>query len=253
MRYFIEIAFDGSHYHGWQKQKNGVSVQAVLEEKMSLKLKKHIDLVGCGRTDTGVHAHQFFAHFDFDSELQLADTVGVLNRFMPKDIAVLGLSLMSDNAHARFSAVERTYKYYIQAVKSPFALAYSYDYFLSLDIDSMNAACNKLLSITDFSSFSKLHGGQKNNICHLSTCYWSKVGHQLIFTISANRFTRNMVRAIVGTMLEIGKGKLSLNDFERIIDSKNRCLAGESVAARGLFLEKIVYPEELFIRSFRLY
>lgn len=253
MRYFIEIAFDGSNYHGWQKQKNGVSVQAVLEEKISLKLKKQIDLVGCGRTDTGVHAHQFFAHFDWEGDLPLAETVILLNRFMPKDIVVLGLSLMQVDAHARFSAIERTYNYYIQTVKSPFVQAFSFDYFLPLDIEKMNAACIELLSTNDFTSFSKLHGGQKNNHCKLTSCSWSRTNEQLIFTISANRFTRNMVRAIVGTMIEIGKGKLSLDEFKKIIVSKNRCLAGESIAAKGLFLEKIVYPDELFIRSFRLY
>lgn len=253
MRYFLEIAFDGTDYHGWQRQKNGLSVQEVLEDKISLKYKKKIELVGCGRTDTGVHARQFFAHFDWDSALHLAENVHLLNRFLPKNIVVIGLSLMNNDAHARFSAIERTYKYYIQTTKSPFYQNYSLDYFKPLDISSMNAACTELIKTSDFSSFSKLHGGQKNNICLLTECQWEKVEEQLIFTISANRFTRNMVRAIVGTMLEIGKGKLTIADLKQIIKSKNRCLAGESVPAHGLFLEKIVYPQYLFINSFRLY
>jgi len=149
--------------------------------------------------------------------------------------------------------VERMYKYYIQTVKSPFNKLYAWEYTLPLDVELMNKACHVLMKTTDFTSFSKLHGGQKNNLCQLTLCTWERYEQQLIFSIAANRFTRNMVRAIVGTMVEIGKGKLSINDFEAIIASKNRCLAGESVFAGGLFLERVLYSPEIFIDSFRLY
>ncbi|NSW45840.1 MAG: tRNA pseudouridine(38-40) synthase TruA [Bacteroidales bacterium] len=253
MRYFIEISFDGSNYHGWQKQNNGISVQAVLELKLSLQLRENIELVGCGRTDAGVHARQFFAHFDVNIQLDLKQTVFKLNRFLPSNIAVIGLYKVQSYAHARFSAIERTYKYYIQTVKNPFNTKFVWDFTLFLDMELMNKACDILMKTTDFTSFSKLHGGQKNNLCQLYYCKWERNEQQLIFTIAANRFTRNMVRAIVGTMVEIGKGKLGLSEFENIIASKNRCLAGESVFAGGLFLDSVLYPSEIFIDSFRLY
>lgn len=253
IRYFLEISFDGTAYHGWQKQKNGISVQQIMEEKLSLKLKNPIEVIGCGRTDTGVHARQFYLHFDLNEKIVLDDFLFKLNRFLPHDIAAHSIHIVKSDANARFSALERSYNYYIQTQKSPFNRNYSYDFTSVLDLDRMNNACKILMKNEDFTSFSKLHGGQKNNLCRLTECKWQKNRHQLIFTISANRFTRNMVRAIVGTMIEVGKGNLSVKELTNIIESRNRCMAGESVEAKGLFLEKITYPAEIFISSFRLY
>lgn len=253
IRYFLEISFDGTAYHGWQKQKNGISVQQMMEEKLSLKLKKTIEVVGCGRTDTGVHAKQFFLHFDYNEKIKLNDFLFKLNRFLPNDIAAQGIYVVKLDANARFSVVERTYKYYIQMQKNPFNRHYSYEFTSTLNLEQMNRACDILMKTNDFTSFSKLHGGQKNNICRLTECNWQKNEQQLIFSISANRFTRNMVRAIVGTMIEIGQGSVSILEFKNIIESHNRCLAGESVPAKGLFLEKVIYPKDIFIDSFRLY
>lgn len=253
MRYFLEIAFDGTKYHGWQKQSNGLSIQQVIEEKLSLKLKDNIRVIGCGRTDTGVHARQFFLHFDWHQSIILNDFVFNLNRFLPNDIAAKSIYIVKSDAHARFSAIERTYKYYIDTQKNPFNRQYSFEFTLPLDIDKMNRACELLLMNEDFTSFSKLHGGQQNSVCKLTECFWEKKDKQLIFTISSNRFTRNMVRAIVGTMIDIGSEKVSIMQLKDIIEARNRCLAGQSVEAKGLFLEKVVYPLEIFTDSFRLY
>ncbi|MGQ9848140.1 MAG: tRNA pseudouridine(38-40) synthase TruA [Bacteroidales bacterium] len=253
MRYFIEIAFDGTKYHGWQKQSNGISIQQVIEEKISLKLKNNICVIGCGRTDTGVHARQFFLHFDWHQRLVLEEFQHNLNRFLPDDIAVKSIHIVKPDAHARFSAVERTYKYYIETKKNPFNRQYSLEFTLPLNIDLMNRACELLLNNDDFTSFSKSHGGQHNNICKLTKCYWEKKDNQLIFTISSNRFTRNMVRSIVGTMIDIGREKISILQFKDIIESRNRRFAGQSVEAKGLFLEEVVYPLEIFTDSFRPY
>lgn len=253
MRYFIEIVFDGTNYCGWQKQSNGISIQQVIEEKLSLKLKHNISVIGCGRTDTGVHARQFFLHFDWHKNIVLKDFLLDLNRFFPNDIAAKSIHIVKPDAHARFSAIERTYRYYIETQKNPFNRQYSIEFTLPLDIDKMNRACELLLVNDDFTSFSKLHGSQHNNICKLTECYWKKKNYQLIFNISSNRFTRNMVRAIVGTMIDIGRNKVSLSQLKNIIESRNRCLAGQSVEAKGLFLEKVVYSEEIFTDSFHLY
>jgi tRNA pseudouridine38-40 synthase len=245
-RYFIDISFDGTAYHGWQRQKNGLSIQQVLEEKFSSKLHENIEITGCGRTDTGVHARQYIAHFDYTKTIAVEDFSFNMNRFLPHDISLNKIFPVIPEAHARFSAIERTYKYYIIRKKNPFYRNYHLELTMLLDVHLMNEACVKLLQTSDFTSFSKLHGGQKDNICTLTECFWKENGDQLIFTISANRFTRNMVRAIVGTMLEIGKQKLSLTEFQQIINSKNRCLAGESVDAKGLFLEKVIYPKDIY-------
>lgn len=253
MRYFLEIAFDGTNYHGWQKQSNGISIQQVIEDKLSLKLKHNVSVVGCGRTDTGVHARQFFLHFDWQENILFNDFLFNLNRFLPSDIVAKCIYIVKPDAHARFSAVERTYKYYIETIKNPFNRRYSLEFTLPLDIESMNRACKLLLKIDDFTSFSKLHGGQHNNLCKLTECFWEKTDKQLIFTISSNRFTRNMVRAIVGTMIDVGRGKISFSQLNDVIASRNRCLAGQSVDAKGLFLEKVVYPKEIFTDLFHQY
>ncbi len=244
-RYFIDLSFDGTSFSGWQRQKNAISVQQILEEKLSFKLKSHIELVGCGRTDAGVHARQFVAHFDTDVIFDKAELTHSLNRFLPQTIAINEIYNVVGDAHARFSAIERTYKYYIHRCKNPFHLFYSMPYFSPLDVASMNEAAQYLLTVEDFTSFTRLHGGSSHARCKLFCCYWEQNDDMLVFTISANRFTRNMVRAIVGTMLELGRGKINLQDFKHIVEKKNRNVAGESVEAKGLFLDRVVYPENI--------
>lgn len=241
-RYFIKLAYNGANYHGWQVQNNAQTVQEELNEKISLILKKEINLVGCGRTDTGVHAKEFYAHFDISQELDdLKELVFRLNGFLPNDIVIFEILEVPADFHARFDAKSRTYKYYISKQKDPFRIGQSYYYHTHLDIRKMNEACAFLFDYNDFTSFSKLHTQTKTNNCKILEAKWEEVNGQLIFIITADRFLRNMVRAIVGTLLEIGKGKLQVEDFKRIIEAKDRAEAGFSVSADGLFLEKLDY------------
>ena len=242
-RYFIQISYNGLNYHGWQFQPNNISVQAVLTNAISTILQEKIEITGCGRTDAGVHAKKFFAHFDSkNAHLERENLVFRLNSFLPKDISVQNVFHVNNDAHARFDAISRTYNYLIIKDKNPFwqDLAYHYNY--DLDIEKMNAACQLLFEYSDFTSFSKLHTDVKTNLCKIYFAEWEQEGELLKFTISANRFLRNMVRAIVGTMLEIGKSKISIADFRRIIEAKNRSEAGVSVPACGLYLVDIKYP-----------
>ncbi len=208
---------------------------------MSLLLKTDIDIVGAGRTDTGVHAKQMFAHFDFESEIDVPQLVHKLNSFLPKDIAVFNILKVSDAAHVRFDATKRTYEYHIHTIKDVFENDGSYQFQLPLDIDKMNEACEILFKHNDFECFSKVNTGVHTFNCVIFEANWNQNGSKLVFTISADRFLRNMVRAIVGTMINIGTGKISLVDFETIIDSKDRSQAGFSVPAHGLYLTKIEY------------
>ncbi|MCX7861379.1 MAG: tRNA pseudouridine(38-40) synthase TruA [Bacteroidales bacterium] len=250
-RYFIDISFDGSNYAGWQRQNNALSIQQVFEEKISLKLKVPIELVGCGRTDAGVHARQFMAHFDTDIEFDTQSFLYAMNRFLPEQLAINNIYRVKDDAHARFSAIERMYKYYILRRKNPFLRNFSYEYIAPLNVELMNLAAEMLINADDFTSFTKLHGGSKHARCKLSECRWEFDNDMLVFIIAANRFTRNMVRSIVGTLLEVGKEKITIEQFYGIINGRNRMLAGESVEAKGLFLEKVVYPEDIFIDAVR--
>lgn len=242
-RWFLEIAYDGTDFHGWQVQPNANSVQAEIHKALYLLLPGHtIDTVGCGRTDTGVHARQFFLHLDIHEEYNHSELVYKMNRILPSSIAVLNLYNVPVNAHARFDATLRTYKYFIHTRKDPFLQNKSVYVFPKLDFDKMNLAGTLLKNYSDFTSFSKLHTDTKTNDCKITEAYWEQKEHQWIFTITADRFLRNMVRAIVGTLLEAGKGKISIEDFCKIIESKNRTEAGESVPACGLYLQKIKYP-----------
>ena len=242
MRYFFEIAYDGSNYHGWQKQDNAVSVQEIIAKNIAKFLNvQDIDVVGCGRTDAGVHARQFFFHLDLEM-IDVSKALFNLNNMLPKDISVHSIFKMDDNAHARFDAESRTYNYYIHQEKNPFIDNYSLYYKKELELNAMNDACLFFLGKQDFTSFSKLHTGAKTNFCTISEINWSKTNDKLTFHITANRFLRNMVRSIVGTMLEIGIGKIDSSKIPLIIDAKNRNSAGCSVPAQGLFLEKVVYP-----------
>jgi len=242
-RYFIKLAYNGANYHGWQMQENAHTVQAEITEKLSLLLQQQVSIVGCGRTDTGVHARDFYAHFEV-TELKFSekDLIHKLNSFLPSDIVIFDVFKVRPNMHTRFSATSRTYSYYIELNKNPFSDKISYYYIGNLDVDAMNKACDFLYQHTDFTSFSKLHTQTATNNCTIKLAKFEMINNQLVFTITADRFLRNMVRAIVGTMVEIGKGKLKPKDIVTIIEAKDRNKAGFSVPAHGLFLERVEYP-----------
>lgn len=241
-RYFIKLSYNGTNYHGWQIQDNAHTVQAEINEKLSLLLNEKINVVGCGRTDTGVHARDFYAHFDTKELITDPRDMGYkLDRFLPMDIAIQDIYKVPKDKHARFSAVSRLYKYYINRVKDPFVQGQSYFYHGQLDVEKMNEATLYLFEYTDFTSFSKLHTQNNHNNCTILEARWEKVDNGLVFTIKADRFLRNMVRAIVGTLMEIGKGKPEPDEIKRIIEAKDRSKAGFSVPAEGLFLEEVSY------------
>ena len=249
MRFFLTLSYKGTAYHGWQVQDNAPSVQGTLQEALSVLLGQPADILGAGRTDTGVHAAYYIAHFDAESEKPLQPGfIYHLNAILPKDIAVSGIQCVPNEAHARFSATLREYKYYILTEKDPFRIDTAYRYPLPLDMERMNEAAAVLKKYTDFESFCKLHGDNKTTICHVHESVWMKKDNALIYTVSADRFLRNMVRAIVGTLIDVGRGKIGLGEFRQIIEAKNRGAAGTSAPAHGLFLTDIIYPEELFNR-----
>ena len=253
MRYFMRLAFNGTPFFGWQIQPKDISVQEVIENALTLLLQRpseedgqreRIAITGCGRTDTGVHARDFMAHFDFPEELneeRRLQLVNKLNSFLPKEIVIYSIDPVADDAHARFDALDRTYRYYVNIRKDAFNFLYAYRVFEKLDMNRMNEAAALLLKNKDFTSFSKVHTQVNNMRCHVTHAQWEQCDGQLIFTITANRFLRNMVRAIVGTLLLVGKGKLSVQDFQDIIEQKDRCKAGDSAPAHALFLEKVRY------------
>ncbi|MCF6357208.1 MAG: tRNA pseudouridine(38-40) synthase TruA [Draconibacterium sp.] len=243
-RYFLQLSYKGTNYHGWQIQPNAISVQEVMENALTIILRQKIVVVGAGRTDTGVHASFFVLHFDSpDSEIETQKLVHKLNSFLPSDIAVQKIWKVDNELHARFSALYRTYKYFISTKKNPFKTEFAYKYLLPLDISKMNKAAKILFDNKDFTSFGRLHTDVKTNNCKIFLAEWEQENSQLIFTIKADRFLRNMVRAIVGTLLEVGQGKLSVDNFKKIIESKDRGVAGASAPAQGLFLVDIEYPE----------
>lgn len=247
-RYFIYLAYDGTAYHGWQIQPNGVSVQEVLMKALSVVLRRETEIVGAGRTDAGVHARLMVAHFDSDAVLDGVRLADKLNRLLPPDISVYRIREVKTDAHARFDAVCRTYKYYVTLRKDPFARHYAWRIFQPLDFNRMNEAAKMLFDYTDFTSFSKLHTDVKTNNCRIMQAYWEQAGeNEWVFTIQADRFLRNMVRAVVGTLVEVGRGKLSVDGFRRVIEEKNRCSAGTSVPGHALFLVDVGYPDDLFL------
>jgi len=241
LRYFIEFAYKGTRYHGWQYQPNAISVQETLNKALSVLFKKEIDVVGAGRTDAGVHAKQMFAHFDLEESIDIPFYVHKLNSFLPKDIAILNIHSVHDDAHARFDAAKRTYEYHIHTQKNAFDCDDSWFYQNKLNVDLMNQACKILFDHIDFECFSKTHTDVNTFNCKIYEAFWQQNNDKLVFTISADRFLRNMVRAIVGTMVNIGLEKVSLDDFTKIIESKDRSQAGFSVPAHGLYLTKVVY------------
>ena len=244
-RYFLELAYNGKRFHGWQIQPNMISVQEVLEKALSKKLQEKIAVVGAGRTDTGVHASFFVAHFETEKAFDLGKLQYGLNHLLGDKIAIYDVYAVKNEVHARFSAISRKYVYKITKKKNPFLVDTSYLYPYDLDIEIMNKACAILLKTRDFTSFSKLHSDAKTNICDVQEAFWTEENDLLFFTIKADRFLRNMVRAVVGTLLDVGRGKLSLNDFESVVNAKNRSMAGISVAPEGLFLQDIVYPKDI--------
>lgn len=245
LRYFIELAYSGKNYFGWQIQPKQISVQEVLENALSTLLQSSISIVGAGRTDTGVHAKKMFAHFDFKEKLP-SDLVHRLNSFLPKDICVYEIHHVTDEAHARFDATERTYHYFVQIGKDPFSFDSSWQTHVDLDVDKMNQAVKFLIGTKDFSSFAKIHTDVKTHICDVKFAHWERKDNQLKFTITADRFLRNMVRAIVGTLVDVGKGKISLEEFNIIIAQKDRSFASGSAPAQGLYLVDVAYPKSIF-------
>ena len=241
MRYFIKLAYNGTHYHGWQYQPNASSVQETMSKAFSVLLNTEIVLTGAGRTDTGVHAKEMYAHFDFDSSFDCQNLVHKLNSYLPKDIAVFSIIPVHDDAHTRFDALKRTYEYRINTFKDVFLQDLSWYFHQDLDLDLMNQAAKLLFNHTNFQCFSKVNTDVNTFDCTIFEAYWKRENNSLIFTISANRFLRNMVRAIVGTLVNVGLHKITLADFNEIIESKNRNNAGFSVPAHGLYLTEIEY------------
>lgn len=243
MRYFVTFSYDGSRYHGWQIQPNGNSVQAELQRALTILLRRETTVVGAGRTDAGVHARMMVAHFDVDESLEdCAQTVYRLNRILPRDIAVSRVEPVAEDMHARFSATSRTYHYYIHTRKDPFLRSYSCEMHYDLDFEAMNTAAAMLLEYDDFGAFCKSHADVKTTLCHVSAARWHQMtDHSWYFEITANRFLRNMVRAVVGTLVDVGRHRMSLDDFRRVVEGRRRTEAGESMPGEALFLEDIRY------------
>lgn len=244
-RYFIHMAYNGSRYFGYQIQPNAPSIQATLEQCLSLKLGQKVEITGCGRTDAGVHARNYYAHFDFDKGIpDVEKLTHQLNAFLPEDIVIYRIMPVANDLHARFDAVARTYHYYITRTKNPFHTHDAYFLYGDLDVKRMQEAANLLFEYVDFTSFSKVHTQVKTNNCKIMEAQWFERDGLLVFRIKADRFLRNMVRAIVGTILEVGKGRMTVDDFRAVIERKDRCEAGTSVPAHALFLEEVEYDTD---------
>lgn len=242
-RYFIYLSYDGTAYHGWQVQPNGISVQEEMQKALSTLLRQDIEIVGAGRTDAGVHARVMVAHFDFEQALDVVQLAYKLNRILPKDISVSKVMAVSTDMHARFSAVKRTYHYYIHLHKDPFHRFYSCELHYELDFRLMNETAAYLLECSDFAAFCKVHTDVKTTICKVTEARWIDDGGGCWhFVISADRFLRNMVRAVVGTLIDVGRHRLTLEQFKAVVEGKNRSNAGESMPGNALFLEDVKYP-----------
>ena len=247
-RYFIYFSYDGAAYHGWQVQPNAITVQQVLEEALAKLVRQPVPLVGAGRTDAGVNAACMVAHGDFPCELDCAQLVYKLNKILPPDIAVSDVRRVKDDAHARFDALSRRYNYRVVTAKSPFARRYACRVLPGVDFEAMNRAAEILYEYTDFTSFSKLHTDVKTNNCKVTFARWCQVSdNEWVFEIEADRFLRNMVRAIVGTLLLVGRGKLTLDGFRAVIENKERGEAGDSAMGEALFLVDVKYPDDIFL------
>ena len=246
-RYFFEIAYHGGHYHGWQSQHNAISVQTVVENIMSKILRAKVEIFGSGRTDTGVHCEQQFFHADIDGDFDPDQLLLNLNSFLPSDIAIRSVRPVRPGASARFDATERTYRYEINRVKDPFRQGLSWHYYKGVNVENMNQAAALLVGEHDFECFSKVKTDVNHFLCDVKRAAWAEKGDRLIFTISANRFLRGMVRAVVGTLLDVGTGKITQKEFVSIIHSRDRKRAGANVPPRGLYLVRVKYPANIFI------
>jgi tRNA pseudouridine38-40 synthase len=240
MRYKLSLCYKGTNYHGWQRQPNAISVQQVLEDSINLISRDNVEITGCGRTDTGVHARFYVAHFDSEKNYD-DEFLRKLNRYLPNDISIFSIEQTNSDFHARFSAIERSYEYLITLRKDPFLNGFSWQLHNNLNVDLMQAAISKLFDYTDFTSFSKLHTDVNNNNCRIIAAEIVQEDNKLFIRLSADRFLRNMVRAIVGTLVDVGREKISIDEFCRIIEAKNRSEAGQSVPADGLFLVDVKY------------
>ena len=243
-RYFLQIAYKGTNYSGWQVQENSIGVQQIINEKLSLQLGEEIYAAGCGRTDTGVHARKFFLHFDTEKELT-HEHVRRLDIFLPPDITAQKLFAVPAGAHTRWSAERRTYTYLITLKKNPFLKEFAAYIFADLNIDLMNKAASVLPDNHDFEALSKINLQNKHHLCNIYEAHWKKSGDKLVFRITANRFLRGMVRILVGTMLEVGKGEMNIDEFKELIEGKKRINAGAAAPAQGLYLTDVIYPEGL--------
>jgi tRNA pseudouridine38-40 synthase len=248
MRFFFEIAYNGKNYSGWQSQLNAIGVQAVVEETLSKMFRTSLKIQGSGRTDTGVHCEQQFFHADIDKEFEEAGMIQKLNSFLPRDIAIRSIRKVKQDANARHSALDRTYQYRITTKKNPFLEGLAWHYFKTIDVSAMNKAAEILVGEHDFECFSKVKTDVNHFLCEIKKAEWKKDDDRMEFTITANRFLRGMVRAVVGTLLDVGTGKTSMKEFQTIIHSKDRKRAGANVPAYGLYLTKVKYPPHVFIR-----
>lgn len=247
MRYAIELSYDGGAYCGWQRQTDAVTVQESLERALSTLLRQSTEVVGAGRTDTGVSASYYVAHFDSNQEVDCDHLKYKLNLILPHDIAVFAIRRVRDDFHARFDAVEREYTYYISQRKNPFRRHSAWQYYVPLDVERMNEAAKALLEWNDFTSFAKLNSNNKTNICDVRWAEWRRDVEDeslLVFTIRADRFLRNMIRALVGTLVDVGRGKLTVEEFVNILHAKDLSLSSSSAPAQGLFLSNVKYNEE---------
>lgn len=247
MRYFFEITYNGSAYAGWQSQANAIGVQAVVEDALSKLFRTPIKIVGSGRTDTGVHCVQQFFHADIEKPFKADDLIHRLNSFLPRDIAIRSIRKVKPNASARYDAIARSYEYHITTVKDPLLIGLTLHYFKSVNVQTMNRAAALLRGEHDFECFSKVKTDVNHFLCNIKKAAWKKEGNRLVFSITANRFLRGMVRAIVGTLLDVGTGKISVQDFQQIISSKDRKKAGANVDPHGLYLVQVKYPKSVFI------
>lgn len=247
-RYFIYFSYNGAAYVGWQLQPNGISVQEVMQKAFSTILRTDIEITAAGRTDSGVHARCMVAHFDYEGDYTIdVEFVNKLNSFLPRDVSIHKIVEVKTDVHARFDAISRKYEYHLVLNKDVFLNDFAMRIFNPLDFEAMNKAAEVLSKYTDFTSFSKLHTDVKTNNCKIIYAKWTSEKDKWVFTIEADRFLRNMVRAIVGTLLDVGRGKMSVDEFRIIIESKNRSDAGASVPAKGLYLVNVEYPKDIFI------
>jgi tRNA pseudouridine38-40 synthase len=247
MRYFFEIGYDGGRYHGWQSQQNATGIQEIVENTLSKLLREEVNIIGSGRTDSGVHCVSQFFHVDFKKPLEPGSLLQRINSFLPKDIVIRSIRRVKSDAHARYDARLRKYEYQITRVKDPFQVGRAFYFFRELDVSTMNQAASLLIGEHDFQCFSKVKTDVNHFICDIKRAEWNQKGNLLVFTITANRFLRGMVRATVGTLLDVGTGKINHRGFKEILRSKDRKKAGMNVPAEGLYLVNVAYPKQIFL------